>query len=106
MPAYTIYYNGESKTTQVHLVTEPSHQEWSEIMDSYQQKTSVGWVHWDLDMRKLDFIGSHSLGMVVSLNTCLTTRGGSLRLVMTKDSKIANLIQLTKLDRIINVVNL
>ena len=105
MPAYTFSISGESRTTVVELVSEPSAQEWSQIMDQLQLKAGSS-NFWDLDLRTLEFMGSNSLGMIVSLNAALSARGGSLRLLMAKGSRIATLIQLTKLDRIISVVNL
>lgn len=103
MPAFSSSFNADSKTTEVTLLTDLSQKEWNELMEFYQQKIAGGSLHWDLDLRQLDFITSMSLGMIVGLNTSLSTRGGSLRLVMSRGSKVAHLIHLTKLDRIVDV---
>lgn len=106
MPSFTTSYNNDSKTTEVTLSNDLSQKEWNDLLEHYQQKIAGGFLHWDLDLRNLDFITSMSLGMIVGLNTSLSSRGGSLRLVMTKGSKVGHLIHLTKLDRIVDVVNL
>ena len=103
MGAFTSNFNNDSKTTEIVLQSDLSQKEWNDLMEFYQQKILGGNLHWDLDLRLLDFITSMSLGMIVGLNTSLSTRGGSLRLVMSKGSKVAHLIHLTKLDRIVDV---
>jgi anti-anti-sigma factor len=96
-------YSPETQTMQITLKTEPGIEGWAELTNFFQEKIRGGIVHWFLDLRKLESISSISLGMIVGFNTNLISRQGRLRLLLQQKSRIANLIHLSKLDRIVDV---
>jgi len=75
-----------------------------ELMRLYQEKANQGIRNWEMDLNKIEFINSQTLGMLVAFNTSVASRGGKLRLCLPKNSKITDLILLTRLDRIIDCV--
>lgn len=74
------------------------------LIKFYQERLAGGVINWDLDMRQLEMINSMMLGMLVAFNASVSSRGGRLRMILKKASKVAELIIITKLDRIINVI--
>jgi len=75
-----------------------------ELQRLYQEKVTEGIKNWEMDLTQIDFINSQTLGMVVAFNTSVTTHGGKMHLILPQNSKITDLILLTRLDRIIDCV--
>lgn len=61
-------------------------------------------VNWDLDLRRLQLINSLGLGAIIGLNMVLNGRKGRLRLVVEKGSRIASLFYLSKIHRIVTIL--
>jgi anti-anti-sigma factor len=80
-----------------------THENWPAFEAFYRGKIEGGVLDWDLDLRSLEFINSLFLGLIIGFNTILKTRNGSLRLLVQPNSKIADLLYLSKLHRIINI---
>ena len=86
---------------QIELAPDFKAEHWDSFLAFYFQKAGEGILDWDLDLRRLNFITSAFLGSIVWLNTHLGAQKGSLRLTVAHHSKIADLIYLSKLNRII-----
>mgnify|MGYP006282654677 CR=1 FL=1 len=77
---------------------------WEQLIEFYQQKIEGGVVNWELDLRRLRFMNSQALGMIISFNASVINRGGRLRILVDRSSYVDNLIHTTKLNRILDVV--
>ena len=76
---------------------------WKEFEDFYREQIRAGCIHWDLDLCQVTFFNNVMLGMLVGLNTILTTREGSLRIVVRSKSPLSQLFSLSRIDRIMSV---
>lgn len=77
---------------------------WASLEFFYQKEIKEGFIFWDFDLGRLGYINSMMLGLLVGFNTMLASRGGKLRLLTPSDSRIADLIKLSRLDQIIEMV--
>ncbi len=76
---------------------------WKEFEAFYRDRIRDGCIHWDLDLREVTFFNNVMLGMLIGLNTILTTRDGSLRIVVRAKSPLSQLFSLSRIDRIMSV---
>lgn len=102
MESFSYMFFKESGTMQVILSRGAGQTDFENLVRFYQEKINCGVNNWDVDLRQLDFINSTALGILVAFNANVMSRGGRLRLILQKSSKITDLITLTKLDRIID----
>ena len=58
---------------------------------------------WDLDLRRLTFMNSMLMGLIVGLNAVVNNNQGQLRLVVARNSKIGELLHQAKVDRILTI---
>lgn len=77
---------------------------WASLEKFYLEQIKEGQLLWDLDLGHMRFMCSMMLGMIVGFNTVLANRGGKLRLLAPNSSKAGDLIVLSKLDTIIELI--
>lgn len=79
---------------------------WEEMDREFRAKLAEGNLNWDLDVRQLAFVNSMLLGLFVEMNGLITLAGGSMRLVVLRNSQLTQLLQLSRLNRLIKVFEL
>jgi anti-anti-sigma factor len=93
------------RSIKVALNEDFQHGDWDAIGTLLTQRLQRDIVFWDLDLRRLGFMNSQMLGLIVGMNSEIKMRGGQLRLVVREGSPIDQLLTLSKVRRIITVVN-
>lgn len=78
--------------------------DWGTIERYYREKIHAGHLQWELDLTRINFFSSTMLGLLIGFNTILQTRGGTLRVIVQKDSSLLQLLKLSKVDRIIAIL--
>src|SRR5690242_9918348 len=101
---FTHHFRSDTATMDVELVKGFTSDNFETLVQFYQDRVNKGVLHWDVSLRNLEIINSVGLGVLVAFNAAVASRGGKLRLILRKDSKITSLLQLTKLDKIISCV--
>lgn len=76
---------------------------WGQLERYYREKIGEGHLKWELDLTQLLFFSSSMLGLAIGFNTIVATRNGSLRLIVAKNSALAQLMKISKVDRILTV---
>lgn len=76
---------------------------WEDLEQFYYSRIEQGIIHWELDLRQIHHINSMLIGLMVGFNTILTSRKGSLRLLVSKGSPTFQVLFLSKIPRIIPV---
>lgn len=76
---------------------------WVELMAIIEEKGRSAAQSFVLDMRQLEFISSQFLGLLLELNGRLIARGAHLRLTVTKQSRINQILILACLNRVIPI---
>lgn len=104
MEPFTHRFDSDNATMNIELKTGFTSDNFESLVQFFQDRVGKGVVNWDVSMEKLEIINSIGLGVLVAFNAAVASRGGSLRLILKKDSKLASLLHLTKLDRIISCV--
>jgi hypothetical protein len=77
--------------------------DWLNVETVYRKKIEQGILYWDLDIRRLRFVNSFFLGHALSLNAYLANHKGTLRIMVEKDSKIASLLYMSKINQIVKI---
>jgi anti-anti-sigma regulatory factor len=76
---------------------------WGDLETFYRKEIKAGCLNWSLDLSRLEQVSSPMLGMLVGLNTMLSTRGGVLRAIVRRGSRLAQLLTICKLNLIIQI---
>jgi anti-anti-sigma regulatory factor len=63
-----------------------------------------GLIYFDLDLRRLTFLNSMMLGLIVGFNGMLGAMGGQARLIVEEKSMINQLLTISKLRRVLTVI--
>lgn len=89
----------------VSIVLDPSFSErrWDELLAIVEEKGRSAAQNFVLDMRQLEFISSQFLGLLLELNGCILARGAHLRLTVTKQSRVTQILMLACLNRVIPI---
>ncbi|MCL5270333.1 MAG: STAS domain-containing protein [bacterium] len=103
MPSFECQVNESVGFMQVLLKADFTADKWDEFERHYGPLIAKGVVNWDLNLTEMQWINSVFLGLLVGLNTMLSTRGGRLRVLVPRKSKIADILFLAKLNRILNI---
>ena len=104
MAAFEFQYFENQGLMQIVLAEDFSEASWPELQQFYASHQDDANIHyWDFDMRQVPYINSMLLGLLVGFNAVIVNRGGEFRLLVAKGSKTADLINFSKLNRIINV---
>lgn len=103
MPPFHANLIKKDRLVQISLHSDFQGDHWPELQTYYSGKIQEGYLHWDLDLRELNFINSMMLGHLVSFNKALVGQGGQLRLVLKRDNPITQLIHYARINRIIRV---
>ena len=79
------------------------HLMWGEFEPFYREQIRQNVIHWRLDLSATVTLESVVLGLIVGLNAVLESRGGSLTLVVRKKTPTADLIDSSRVNKIVNV---
>lgn len=77
--------------------------DWDVLTALVRTRMDAGAIAWDMDLRQVPLLTSLMLGSIVGINMLLQTRKGNLRLLVEKESRVAKLLYMSKLNRIIMV---
>ncbi|HOE95218.1 MAG TPA: STAS domain-containing protein [Candidatus Sumerlaeota bacterium] len=102
--AYNCHYVHATGTLQIVLLPGFRQEYWDELMHYVENTDRSGNYRWDLDLRRIEVINSMMLGLIVGLRARLDARGGNLRVLIAPNSKVEQLLQLTRLDQIVETV--
>lgn len=80
-----------------------SSDDWGQLEEFYKDRISEGHIHWELDLTLIQFFNSTMLGLLIGFNAYVVSRGGSLRVIVIKKSNLAQLLKLTRVDRILEM---
>ena len=97
---FTYRQNGVGRMT-VELGTNFTHEDWDPFSSFVRNQINAGIVHWFLDLRKLQLLNSLLIGAIIGMNMVVQSNRGSLHLIVTRDSRISQLINMSKINRII-----
>lgn len=78
--------------------------DWDHLEPFYREKIGEGHLHWEVDLTDLQYFSSTMLGLLLGLNTILAIRGGTLRIIVSKTSRLAQLLMVTRVNQIMDVV--
>ena len=102
METFSHKFLANAATMEVALHRGFSNDHYESLVKFYQERVGKGVINWDVNLQQLEIINSIGLGVLVAFNAAVASRGGRLRLILKSDSKLSDLLRLTKLDRIIN----
>lgn len=80
----------------------PNGDGWAALHKEIQRLLDQNYLLWRFDLTDLDFCDSTGLGMWITMNATIRNRRGRLQYDLRKDSRVAQLFLLTKLDSILN----
>ena len=103
MKTYKVQTISSARIGQLSLLPEFRTEDWDDVCATIDDKISRGYLTWDVDLRQLTLINSIILGYLVELNGRLIGARGSLRLILEKDSKLLQLIALSKIHLIVPI---
>lgn len=106
MPEMMTFQSIQGNTKELTRITLPAGFDatiWGQLERYYREKIGEGHLKWELDLTQLQFFSSTMLGLAIGFNTIVATRNGSLRLIVAKNSSLAQLMKISKVDRILNV---
>lgn len=97
--------DGDEKPTRARVIFHVplSSPDWAELHRSLSEFIDRGFSEWVLDLRKLDLIYSHDLGMLVSTNGTIEHRSGRMSVRVRADSAVEKVLALTRLQAILHV---
>lgn len=79
--------------------------DWGNLEHFYREKLRDGCLQWELDLTRAGFVSSTMLGLLLAFNATVTRRGGSLAIIVAKDSHLMQLLKISRADRILNVAD-
>jgi anti-anti-sigma regulatory factor len=94
----------KEKTVQVVLQPSFCDANWDALELFVKSQMGKGLIYFDLDLRRLTFLNSMMLGLIVGLNGMLGAEGGHARLIVDEDSMINQLLTISKLRRVLTVI--
>ncbi len=103
LKTYKVQTINSARIGQLCLLPEFHPDHWDDVSPIIDEKIGHGFLTWDIDLRKLTLINSIMLGYFVELNGKLMSTRGSLRLILKRDSKLLQLIALSKIHLIIPI---
>ncbi|MCE5230711.1 hypothetical protein LLG95_14120 [bacterium] len=89
--------------TRIKLPTGFSSRHWVLLEHYYREKIDEGCLNWELDLTQLELIRSPMLGLVIGFNTILETRNGKLRVIVRKHSPVAQVLNISKVNLILDI---
>jgi anti-anti-sigma regulatory factor len=103
---FSIHYHETGNRITIALNPGFSIQDWETFMAFVRHKIGQKVLNWDLDLRRIPCLSSMLLGAMVTLNMVIRSQRGDLRLIVAKGSRVAQLFVLSKLNRIITMMEL
>lgn len=104
MDKFTYINVDDRKTIEIVLNRGFSEEDQERLMQLYQDFITKGVRDWDLNLKQLDMINSCMIGMLVSLNALIGSKNGKMRLILNRQSRVTDLLHLTKINKIIQFV--
>lgn len=81
----------------------PDHDDWAELHQELRLLIKDKVKCWEVDLTYLDRPDSHALGMLITLAATIKNRGGSYEFLVRRGSQLAQLVQVTKVDLIVEI---
>ena len=102
MEKFTHYYMEHSKQMRITLLPDFMQEDWPSVVSFYKPKIEEGILNWELDLTRLSFISSISIGQLVVLNTSVRAYSGKFTLILSNESPVTNQIRFARLNEIIS----
>lgn len=77
--------------------------QWDEVRIAMLALLVEGVAQWEFDLRLLQRCLSCDIGMWVATNATVTNHGGALQFRVKRDSTVDKLIELTKLEKVLDI---
>ncbi len=104
MSSYTLKESKRDNTVRVEITPSFDSTDWEQMFTEVRGRSQEAGLNWEIDATQLSFINSIMLGQIIEINSLVAGGGGSLRLILTRDSRLIQLIQLAKINRIVKVI--
>lgn len=76
---------------------------WSAFDPAFRKMQDDGCVNWDIDLRQVASINSMFMGLLVGFNTIVQAKGGNARFLVDKKTQTAQILNLSRLNRVLNI---
>ncbi|MEN6627924.1 MAG: hypothetical protein ABFD69_16990 [Candidatus Sumerlaeia bacterium] len=104
MGNFTYRHVEDTKTMEITLSTGFTPEDQEELMGIVLERANRGVVYWDLNLTQMPTVSSFVIGMMVTMNAVLLSKSGNLRLILGQHSKVASILHLARLDKILRFV--
>ncbi|MCE5230745.1 hypothetical protein LLG95_14295 [bacterium] len=94
----------DNKTIEIVLSNHFSPEDHDEMFNMVQERVNKGVIYCDVNLTQMATINSYAIGMLVTLNAVLLSRNGNLRVILPSRSKVASLLHLAQLNKILRFV--
>ncbi len=101
MNPFDFLFHERNKIMQVMIHPSFQVEHWPEFEQFHRAQIEQGVVNWDINLREINWINSRFLGLLIGFNAILMYRGGSLKLTLRKNTKFAEIVHQSRLDKII-----
>jgi anti-anti-sigma regulatory factor len=105
LPTERFSFGGDDRKeyARIALHTSFSLEDWESLQKVYETLLARGATEFDLDLKGMSIISSQLLGLLTGFNSDVKSKGGKLRVLVTKGSHLDHLLHLSMLDRIIKI---
>ena len=101
MNRYLCQIKESDKRLQLSLKDGFQNEDWTELVGYCARNLAEGFVEWEIDMTHMTFITSLHIGILVSLNTLIAAKGGTLKLVVKDNTSLAKQVRFSRIDQIV-----
>ena len=78
--------------------------DWEELQQEIMEKIAQGFIEWDFDIQAIEYLNSAILGTLVAINGIVLNHSGHLNIILDPHSQVAKVIEMTRLDRVLNIL--
>lgn len=100
---YSITYHAPQRTMEI-VLRQTDRDTWRDLSQFVKAQLEAGTTDLLLDLTELKQLASADIGMLVGINGNVLTRGGHMRVRIVPDSPTAQLLRLTRVDTILELV--
>ena len=104
MVTFHTTYNCSKDVMTIRLHADFADGDWSRLFDFFKKEMAKGCQNWELDLTEVQFFSSHSIGMVVVMNTSIMAVKGTMSILVVEHSHIFNQFRFSRIDQILNCV--
>lgn len=95
--------DGKQRTVEVHLSKLPTAAEYEKIFDEVREAVTEDIEVCQIRLERLEYCDSKGLGMWLSLDAAIRDHGGRCEFWVSKNSRLHQILCVTRLDKILNV---